>query len=62
MTRKAIERSDVLKRLLRNEIKQVDAARLLGVTSRQVRNLASRYNKEGDIGLVSRAIGSKPCN
>ncbi len=61
MTRKALERSDVLKRLERREIKQKDAAALLGLGTRQVRNLFARYRQHGPQGLVSRALG-KPGN
>jgi transposase InsO family protein len=61
MTTKALERSDVLKRLERREIKQKDAAVLLGLRPRQIRNLVARYREQGPQGLVSMAIG-KPGN
>jgi transposase len=61
MTKKALERSDVLKRLERKEVKQKDAAVLLGLGVRQMRNLAKRYKEEGASGLVSRSTG-KPSN
>jgi hypothetical protein len=61
MTRKALERSEVLGRLERNELKQKDAAILLGLGVRQTRNVFKRYKEEGPSGLNSRLLG-KPGN
>jgi transposase len=61
MTRQALERCNVIKRLERREIKQTDAAVLLGLGARQVRNLVARHKEAGDEGLVCQAIG-KPSN
>lgn len=57
MTRKALERSEVLGRLERKELKQKDAAALLGLGVRQMRNVAKRYKDEGPGGLNSRLLG-----
>lgn len=61
MTRKALERSEVLGRLERKELKQKDAAALLGLGDRQIRNIVRRFKEEGPSGLNSRLLG-KPGN
>ncbi len=57
MTRKALERSEVLGRLERKELKQKDAAALLGLGVRQLRNVAKRFKEEGPSGLNSKLLG-----
>ena len=61
MTRKALERSEVLGRLERKELKQKDAAALLGLGVRQTRNVVKRFKEEGPSGLNSRLLG-RPSN
>ena len=61
MTRKALERSKVLGRLERGELKQKDAAALLGLGVRQLRNVINRFKAQGPSGLISKLQG-KPGN
>jgi len=59
MSRKDLERLDVLKKVLSKELRQIDAARLLKVSDRQVRKLTNRLRLEGPFGIVSKLIGRK---
>ncbi len=61
MTRKTLNRVHVIRNLHDRKIKQADAARQLGVGTRQVKRLLFRYKTGGDVGLNSRRIG-KPSN
>ena len=61
MTRKALERSEVLGRLERGELKQKDAAALLGLGVRQLRNVINRFKAQGPSVLISKLQG-KPGN
>src|SRR5689334_7192609 len=56
-----LERFKVLERLKAKKIKQIDAAKLLGRSERQVRRLMKRYLEDGAKGLTSRLRG-KPGN
>jgi len=55
------ERLDVLRRLMRGELRQARAAELLGVGVRQVKRLVGRHRREGDASVVSRRRG-RPSN
>ena len=57
MNEKEQERIEVLERLVRKEIKSAEAAKLLGVTKRQVRRQKRRYQQEGVKGLIHRGRG-----
>jgi DNA-binding Lrp family transcriptional regulator len=59
MTRKDIDRVNILEKIISGEIKQVDAARFLKISDRQVRNLLSRLKKEGAVGVISRLVGRR---
>ncbi len=59
MSRKEVNRLDIIKRLLRKEINGTEAAELLKITSRQVRRLKSRVKAFGAKGLTHRARGRK---
>ena len=52
----------VIKRLINKEIKGPRAAKLLGVTTRQVRNLKRQVLAEGDKGIIHRNRYNKPVN
>ena len=55
------ERLDVLRRMMRGELRQARAAELLGVGVRQVKRLVRGYRCEGEASVVSRRRG-KPSN
>jgi len=57
MSRKERDRLKVLAELRAGRLKQVEAARLLKLSVRQVRRIAARYAREGDAGLVHRLRG-----
>lgn len=58
MSHKEVKRAQVLELLKEAKISQQEAARRLGVTTRQVRRLAKRYQEDGLAGLVSKQRGS----
>ena len=51
------ERLDVLRRVMRGELRQARAAELLGVGVRQTKRLVRGYRCEGDAIVVSRRRG-----
>ena len=55
------ERLAVIRRVVRREMKQTQAARRLGLSVRQVRRLVTRYKEEGPDGLVHGLCG-QPAN
>jgi hypothetical protein len=54
-----LDRVEVLARVKRNELKLVNAARLIGVCYRQVKRLWQRYRKEGPEGLKHGNAGKR---
>jgi transposase len=61
MSDEEIRRACVLKRVKQKELRQTEAAEMLGVSYRQVKRLYRRYFEEGAKGLVHRSAG-KPSN
>lgn len=61
MSGKELRRVHVIRQVLNQQITQVKAGALLGLTTRQVRRLLKRVQEEGDRGLVHRGRG-KPSN
>lgn len=59
MSKKEINRYDIIKRLLRKEINGSEAAELLNFTTRHIRRLKSRVKESGAAGLVHRGRGQK---
>lgn len=57
MSRKEIDRLDVIRRVLDRRLTQVKAAQLLGLGPRQVGRLCAAYERHGPPGLVSRQRG-----
>ena len=55
------DRLEVMRRLRRGEVRQIDVARALGLSTRQVRRIQHRIEREGDRGLIHRARG-RPSN
>ena len=60
MSKKELKRVKVLERLLCGVISFSDAAASLGVTSRQLRRLKTKYVQEGEEGLIHGNRGRKP--
>jgi transposase len=52
LTKKEHERLAIIRRLMRQELKQKVAAELLGLSTRQVRNLVRKVEREGARGLA----------
>ena len=61
MSQKELDRVTVLERLNAKQLSQIEAARRLGLSTRQVRRLQSRYEALGAAGLASARRG-KPSN
>ena len=61
MSRKELERGEVLSRVKEGKLKLANAAELLRVSYRQVKRLWKRYREEGAEGLVHRQAG-QPSN
>lgn len=55
------ERLAVIRRVARRELKQVHAARRLGLSVRQIRRLVARYKQVGPDGLVH-GLRGRPAN
>lgn len=62
LSRKEVDRLEVVQALHQRQLKQEDAARQLGVSVRQVKRLLRRYREAGAAGLVSRHRGKRPNN
>jgi transposase len=56
-----LDRLGVIERVIERRLTQREAARMLGVTSRQVRRLRRRYERDGPGGLASKQRG-RPSN
>jgi hypothetical protein len=61
MSRKEIDRLEVIRRVLERRLSQVKAAELIGLSTRQVRRLSTAYEQLGPTALASRKRG-KPSN
>jgi predicted DNA-binding protein (UPF0251 family) len=61
MSRRELDRKRLLDRILDRLLPQKDAARQMGLSTRQVRRLLWRYRERGALGLVSQRRG-KPSN
>ena len=57
MSRKEIDRLDVIRRVVERRLTQVKAAQLLGLGTRQVGRLCAAYERHGPAGLVSQQRG-----
>lgn len=62
MSQKEAKRAQVLDMLKEDKISQQEAARRMGVSTRQTRRLAKRYLREGLTGLTSKKRGSASNN
>ncbi|MBW2421428.1 MAG: ISNCY family transposase, partial [Deltaproteobacteria bacterium] len=61
MSYEELDRVSVIERVIEKRLTQVEAARMLGLTSRQVRRLRRAYERDGPIGLASKRCG-RPSN
>jgi transposase-like protein len=52
-----LDRVSVVERVLEKRLTQREAARMLGLTSRQVRRLRDAYARDGAVGLASKHRG-----
>lgn len=57
MSQKELDRIDVLSRLNNKQLRQREAAQMLGITVRQMRRVQERYRLEGTAGLMHRRRG-----
>ena len=58
MSKKEIERVEMMRSLKEKIFSQVEVAKQLGITARQVRRLKRAYETYGEEGLVSKKRGS----
>ncbi len=56
-----LDRVSVIERVIEKRLTQLEAARMLGLTSRQVRRLRRAYERDGPVGLASKHRG-RPSN
>lgn len=61
MSKKEVDRLDVIKRLIRSEINGPKAAELLRLSTRRIRTLKKRVKEKGASGLIHKSRG-KPSN
>ena len=61
MSNRELTRLEVMQRLKDKRLRQKEAARMLGISTRQVKRLWQAYRKRGAKGLVSQRRG-KPSN
>lgn len=62
LSNKQLRRAEILTRLLAAKLSAAEAAQLLGLTTRQVRRLRTRYLTEGAASLVCGNTGRAPTN
>src|SRR5262249_8288198 len=61
LSARELDRVEIIRRVLGRELRQGKAAKVLGLTPRQVRRLCAAYRKDGPSGLASRKRG-RPSN
>jgi len=61
MSYEELDRVGVIERVIEKRLTQREAARMLGLTSRQVRRLRQAYERDGPRGLASKHRG-RPSN
>src|SRR3569832_2140485 len=59
MSRKEIDRLEVIRRVFESRLSQVKAGQLMGLSARQVRRLCVAYERDGPTGLASRRRGKR---
>ncbi|MFS8563421.1 MAG: helix-turn-helix domain-containing protein [Rhabdochlamydiaceae bacterium] len=58
MSRRELERVEMMRNLKRKSFSQIEVGQRLGITARQVRRLKQAYELHGEAGLVSKREGS----
>ncbi len=61
MSYEELDRVSVIERVIEKRLTQLEAAQILGLTSRQVRRLRRAYERDGPVGLASKHRG-RPSN
>lgn len=61
MTQKELSKYEIIKRLIRKEINGAEAAKQIGLSVRQVKNIKARVIKQGPKGVIHKSRG-KPSN
>ncbi len=61
MSKKEVDRCAVLEQVRKRQLKQCEAAEILDITDRHIRNLLTAYKNEGARGLISKKRG-RPSN
>lgn len=59
MSLKEIDRTQIIEQVKQKQLKQADAAKVLGVSVRQVKRLVRSYRQYGAAGLISKRRGTK---
>ena len=57
MNHKEVNRISIMEKVLKKEIKQKKAAKVLGLSTRQIRRLKKQYKKKGAKGLIHKSRG-----
>jgi transposase len=61
LSQEELRRLHIIQKVLEKRMRQREAARILGVSTRQVRRMIKRVRKEGDRGIIHKSRG-KPSN
>lgn len=61
MSQKELKRLHIIHKVLEKSLKQVEAAKFLGLCTKQIARIAQRVRNEGDKGIIHKARG-KPSN
>ena len=59
---KELKKLHIVRKFIEKQIKQTEAAKVLGISTRQVRRIAARLKAEGDSSIVHRLRGKKSNN
>src|SRR3990167_2789009 len=62
MNENELDRAEIFKKILEKRLKLSKAAKLLGISVRQVKRIKRRVKTEGNRGLVSRKVGAPSNN
>jgi len=57
MTGRDLKRFHLIRKILDKAVKQIEVAKLLGLSERQIRQLVNRVRKEGDRGIIHKSRG-----
>ena len=62
MTRREIKRFQIIEKVIKRELKQVEASQILRLSSRQIRRLTQRVRIRGEAGLIHGLRGKPSTN